>query len=66
MTDFSARLTHFTRDSQIPPMQGEEGRLKFHSTSGSSKYFLTEFSSSPLKPCFNSLSALLKFEQLSQ
>ena len=43
MVDFSARLTDFARDSQIPPIQGEEGGLNFHSISDSSKYFLKEF-----------------------
>ena len=66
MVDFSARLTDFISNFQIPPMQGEEGGLNFHSKSDSSKYFLTEFSSSLLKACFNFLSAPLKFVQLSQ
>lgn len=53
MADLSAHFTDFTSASHIPPIQGDEGRLIFHSISDSGKYFLTEFSSNLLKTCFD-------------
>ena len=66
MVDLSACLTDFTSASQTSPIQGKEGGLNFHFISDSSKYFLTELSSSLVKASFNSLSAPLKFVPFSQ